>query len=348
MARHVHLGTLFATDANEVKDALRRQVFSKQAMRGGQELLLWIFGALLLFLARVYWRLPPEELFVMGTLLFRTILVANRAQLAYQMAMVSESAFWSMHDTIAEAEAQRETVSGSKAPALKSACVFDNVGFSYGDKPVLIGSSFTIAAGKVTTITGTSGAGKTTIADLLLGLHSPDSGEIRVDEVPLRQLDITSWRELVGYVPQEVLLFHDSVLSNVTLGETSLSRDDARLALEAAGAWDFVSKLPQDLDTIVGERGTLLSGGQRQRIAVARALIHKPALLILDEATSALDPATEAEICRNLEDLSRRTGLTILAISHQSAWVETAHRVFHLSGGRIREVARESILGAAS
>ncbi|MGH6932367.1 MAG: ABC transporter ATP-binding protein, partial [Dongiaceae bacterium] len=348
MARHVHLGVLFAKDANEVRDALRRQVFSKQSMRGGQELLLWVFGALLLFLARVHWSMPPEELFVMGTLMFRTILVANRAQLAYQMAVVSESAFWSLHDTIAEAEAERETVSGTTVPELKSACAFDNVSFAYGETPVLNAVYLDIAAGAITTITGASGAGKTTIADLLLGLHHPDSGEIRVDGIALRELDITRWRELVGYVPQEVLLFHDTVFSNVTLGETELTRDDARVALEAAGAWDFVSQLPSGLDTIVGERGTLLSGGQRQRIAVARALIHKPVLLILDEATSALDPDTEAAICGNLDDLSKRTGLTILAISHQSAWVESAARIFHLSHARVREVSKESLLGAAS
>ena len=120
------------------------------------------------------------------------------------------------------------------------------------------------------------------------------------------------------------------------------------MALQAAGAWEFVSQLPEGLDTIVGERGTLLSGGQRQRIAVARALIHKPVLLILDEATSALDPETEAAICRNLYDLSMQTGLTILSISHQPAWIEAAHRVYHLSQARISEISRETVIGSTS
>jgi ATP-binding cassette subfamily C protein len=132
------------------------------------------------------------------------------------------------------------------------------------------------------------------------------------------------------------VLFHDTVLANVTLGEEDLTREDAETALEAAGAAEFIAHLPGGIDSIVGERGTLLSGGQRQRIAVARALVRKPLLLILDEATSALDPETEASICRNLKDLSRRTGLTILAISHQPAWVEAADRVYRVEGRRVR------------
>jgi ATP-binding cassette, subfamily C, bacterial len=127
------------------------------------------------------------------------------------------------------------------------------------------------------------------------------------------------------------------VLANVTLGDPQLGREDAKAALVAAGAWDFVTQLPRGLDSIVGERGMLLSGGQRQRIAVARALINRPSLLILDEATSALDPSTEAAICRNLRGLVAKTRLTILAITHQSAWGETAHRVYHLERGQVTE-----------
>ena len=153
----------------------------------------------------------------------------------------------------------------------------------------------------------------------------------------LGDADLARWREMVGYVPQEVILFHDSVLANVTLGDPDLGPEDARAALAAAGAWEFVTQMPQGLDSIVGERGTLLSGGQRQRVAVARALIHRPALLILDEATSALDPNTEAAICRNLKDLVADTGLTIVAITHQSAWVEAAHRVYHVERGQVTE-----------
>ncbi len=337
MARQVRFGALFAADARSVNRALRRQVWGKQAVRSGQEVMLWAIGCGLLFVAAVFWKLPLQELIVMGALLFRTVLMFNRAQQWYQMAALSESAFWGMRETIAETERERETFSGTGKPRFRRACTFDNVTFAYGDNTVLRNVSLTIRAGEITTITGASGAGKTTIADLLLGLHLPNSGNIRIDDMPLGQIDLVRWREMVGYVPQEVILFHDSVLANVTLGDPALSRDDAEGALAAAGAWEFVSQMPQGIDSIVGERGTLLSGGQRQRIAVARALIHRPALLILDEATSALDPNTEVAICRNLQDLVAQTGLTIVAITHQSAWVEAAHRAYHVERGQVSE-----------
>jgi len=337
MARHVRFGALFATDARSVNKALRRQVWGKQAVRSGQDEMLFASGCGILYVAATFWKLPLQEVIVMAALLFRTVLMFNRSQQWYQMAVLSESAFWGLRETIAEAEREREIVSGRSTPNFKNACRFDSVTFGYGDKTVLRTVSLTIKAGEITTLTGKSGAGKTTIADLLLGLHRPDSGEVYIDDMPLAEADLARWREMVGYVPQEVILFHDSVLANVTLGDPELGRDDAQAALIAAGAWDFVSQMPQGLDSIVGERGTLLSGGQRQRIAVARALIHRPALLILDEATSALDPNTEAAICRNLKDLVAQTGLTIVAITHQSAWVEAAHRVYHVERGQVTE-----------
>ena len=184
---------------------------------------------------------------------------------------------------------------------MKRACVFDRVSFSYGDKVILRDVSFEVAAGAITAVTGASGAGKTTIADLILGLMSPAAGTIRLDDVPLTEVDIIQWREMVGYVPQDVILFHDTVMANVTLGDAAYTAADVEAALKSVDALDFVAQLPLGLQTVVGERGSLLSGGQRQRIALARALIHQPSLVILDEATSALDPGTEAAICQSLK-----------------------------------------------
>ena len=220
-------------------------------------------------------------------------------------------------------------------PTLKKGCEFRGVSFAYGRKTVLDDVSLTIPAGKLTTVTGASGAGKTTVADLLLGLHRPASGEIFVDGVPLGEIDLLRWRSRVGYVPQEVILFHDTVFANVTLGEPDLAAADVQTALEEAGAWDFVAQLPDGIEAIVGERGTMLSGGQRQRIALARALIHQPQLLILDEATSALDPETELAICRNVKALGVRRQLTVIAITHQPSWVTAADQVYRLEGHRV-------------
>ncbi len=144
-------------------------------------------------------------------------------------------------------------------------------------------------------------------------------------------MDIKAWRSMIGYVPQETFLLHDSILLNVTLGDPKLTEEAAIQALKASGAWDFMRELPKGIQHVVGERGGKLSGGQRQRIMIARALVHQPKLLILDEATSALDPETEASICQTMQGLKGQ--LTILAISHQEALMEAADRVYRIEHG---------------
>jgi ATP-binding cassette subfamily C protein len=165
----------------------------------------------------------------------------------------------------------------------------------------------------------------------VIGLLRPQSGAVLIDGRPLSELDLKAWRHMIGYVPQETLLLHDSVMHNVTLDDPRLSEEDAIRALKSAGGWEFVERLPQGIYSTVGERGGKLSGGQRQRIMIARALVNRPRLLILDEATSALDPASEAAIGRTMQQL--RGDLTILAISHQTALVDAADRVYRLEKG---------------
>ena len=144
-------------------------------------------------------------------------------------------------------------------------------------------------------------------------------------------------------MPQETVLLHDSILHNLTLGDPDLSEEDAERALKAAGAWNFVSRLPDGMETVVGERGGKLSGGQRQRIVIARALINNPALLILDEATSALDSNSEQAVRQTMENLKGQ--LTILAISHNRAMVSAADRVYQLIDGRARLLDVDGVPG---
>jgi len=178
---------------------------------------------------------------------------------------------------------------------------------------------------------GASGAGKTTVVDLITGLLQPTDGQILIDSASLKDCSLEAWRGMIGYVPQEVLLLHDTVLHNVTLGDPAFDQADAERALRAAEAWDFVAAMPEGLNTIVGERGGTLSGGQRQRLCIARALVRRPRLLILDEATSALDPHSEAAICDTLAAL--RGQMTILAVSHQTRLASIADRVLRLQDG---------------
>jgi len=171
---------------------------------------------------------------------------------------------------------------------------------------------------------------------LITGLLTPHEGTVWIDDLPLTQIDLRGWRKMIGYVPQETLLLHDTVLVNVTLGAPELTEQDVERALRDAGAWDFVAEMPERIHSVVGERGLRLSGGQRQRITIARALVHKPQLLILDEATSALDPISEADICRSLRELKGK--LTILAITHQKALFDAADTVFRLDDGKVQFV----------
>jgi ATP-binding cassette subfamily C protein len=275
----------------------------------------------------------------MSLLLIKTLTVIGRVQEDLQAVNVAESGYWAIRSVIEDAKNAREQRPMGRAPSLSHAIEIRDVSMTFGRNRVLDKISFEIPAGKVTAIVGASGAGKTTLVDLILGLYEPSTGKILIDRAPLSKLDIMKWRSMVGYVPQELVLFHDTIMANVSLGDPSFTPDDAERALRQAGAWDFVSQLSDGPEHVVGERGAVLSGGQRQRIALARALIHKPRLLILDEATSALDPATEAEIVRNVRELADRDGITVVSISHQSSWMAVADKRVRLEGGRVNELA---------
>jgi ATP-binding cassette subfamily C protein len=332
MGRQGHFAQLFDDKISDLRQALRRQTLSTQMIRGLQEPILTFCLVIGFYLAVRYWSIPISELLVIGLLLQRTVSRMNRIQKLLQEGSIVESAYWAIHNLVDESSQQREVMHGTRQPSLTRGCSMHDISFAFGDKQVLQGVSIEVPANQVTVIMGASGVGKTTLTDLLLGLYRPDQGEILIDGVSLEEIDLQAWRAMVGYVPQELILFHDTVLANVTLGDESLSLEQARAALEAADAWDFVAALPEGIMNVVGERGAKLSGGQRQRIALARALVHKPSLVILDEVTSALDPETEAEICRNIRNLS--SSLTILAITHRPAWVEAADRVYELGDDR--------------
>lgn len=333
MAREKSAETILIKNTTRLNKALQKQVLSRELLRALQEPLRTVFLIGGLYVALLYWRLPMSTVMVLIFLIARLLKQLGKVQQEYQRMVTLESAYWSMRETIHKAEAQQEQVSGNLPPAFEQGICLDQICFAYGQKQVLQKLSLNFAKGQITAIVGPSGSGKTTSVDLVTGLLTPQQGEVWIDNQPLSKLDLRSWRQMIGYVPQENLLLHDTILTNVTLGDPKLSENDAVNALRAAKAWDFVKSLPQGLLSSVGERGGNLSGGQRQRIAIARALVHKPKLLILDEATTGLDPTSEAAVCDTLQQLGGE--ITILAISHQSALVEIADKTYRIDDGGI-------------
>lgn len=331
MARESLADRVLQAETSELNQAIQRQVFSSEVLQTTQEVMLTTIVILGVYVALVHWSIPLAEVIMLAVVLGRVLSYLSKVQRQYQKVTTKESAYWSLEETIHRAEAVAEHAGGDVEPHLDREIRLEQVSFAYGDSPVLKELSLCLPAGSFTTLVGPSGVGKTTVVDMVIGLLEPMAGRVLVDGIPLRTLEQRRWRSLIGYVPQENLLLHDSLLANVTLGDRRFSEADVEEALRSAGAWDFVSKLPEGIHTLVGERGVRFSGGQRQRIMIARALVHRPRLLVLDEATSALDPESEAAICTTLRALRGR--ITVLAISHQSALVEAADRIYRLRDG---------------
>ena len=340
MARENLANTLLEGDTTQLNRALQKEIVSKEALRALQEPMLAILIAAGLYVALVRFGMSLASVMLLAFLLVRVLLYLSRMQREYQKMVTSESAYWALQAAIDGARSESEDPPDGATPVLRHAIRFENVGFQYRDRWILRNVALTIPAGGITALVGASGAGKTTVVDLVTALLRPQEGEIWIDDLPLQRVDWRAWRRMIGYVPQDTILLHDTVRNNVTLGDPELTEADAEAALRAAGIWDLVSGLPEGLDTVVGERGGKLSGGQRQRVALARALAHTPSVLILDEATSALDPETETAICRTLEGL--RGELTIIAISHQSPLVDVADRVYRVGDGTASLVAGDA------
>ncbi len=212
---------------------------------------------------------------------------------------------------------------------------FDRVSFRYEHEPVLESVSFVVPKGRIVAIVGPSGAGKTTLLELVARFHDPVAGVVSLDGVPLGRLSLRSLRGMIGLVSQETVVLNDTVHANIAYGKPAATREEVRHAAQAANALEFVDRLPQGFETLLGERGTRLSGGQRQRIAIARALLRDPPILMLDEATSALDTESERLVQEAIDRLM--ADRTVLVVAHRLATVQHADEILVLDGGRIVE-----------
>ena len=229
-------------------------------------------------------------------------------------------------------------------PPLKENLALKQVTFDYGNGPVLKTIDLTLKAGETVAVVGPSGGGKSTLIDLFLRFYDPTSGTIELDGIDIRRFNLAAYRRLFGIVPQETILFNDTVRNNIAYGRASVRDEDIMAAAKIAQAHDFVIELPKGYDTFIGDRGTRLSGGERQRLAIARAVLSKPAILVFDEATSSLDNKSEQVVQAAIDRVIQ--GRTTILIAHRLSTVRRADRIIVINDGRIvEEGTHDALMG---
>jgi ATP-binding cassette subfamily C protein len=288
-------------------------------------------------------RLPLASLLILVFLFARLLPMASLMQQSYQFIVNMLPAFAAATDLKKRClKAQEKTPDVLEDPVrLERNLVFHNVSFRYNNEPdafALSDVNISLPAQSMTGVVGPSGAGKTTLSDLLMGLLTPERGDILVDGRPLGGERLHAWRQAIGYVPQETFLFHDTIRANLLWARPEATEEELWSMLGLASADRFVTQMSAGLDTVIGDRGIRLSGGERQRIALARALLRKPTLLVLDEATSALDAESERTIQRAIEQLHGK--MTIVVIAHRLSTMRWVDRIIVLEEGRVVEAGR--------
>ena len=294
--------------------------------------LLWI-GARQVLVTQT---MQPAQLIVFLTFVMRLLQPLNRlSQIrpVAQQALAASDRLFELLDLPTEDALDRGT---RTVATFERSLEFEKVSFAYEKEPVLSDITFSAKKGQVIAVVGPSGSGKSTLMDLIPRFYEPASGRVLLDGVDTREIKLSALRSLTGIVSQDTVLFHDTVRNNIAYGNTRrFSTEQIEAAAHAANAHEFISRLPDGYDTVLGERGARLSGGQRQRIAIARALLVDPPILILDEATSALDTESERLVQQAIDRLLQ--GRTVFVIAHRLSTVEHADMILVLTAGRIVE-----------
>lgn len=295
----------------------------------GAVLILWFAGKDILA-----GNLDPGRffLFLFATLsLMQPVRAISNLNIDIQQGLAAAKRIFEVLDTQPKIKNRPDAV---KIESLDKNVAFEKVYFSYdGDKKVLSDINFEVKAGEVAALVGPSGAGKSTLMDLLIRFYDPIKGEIKIDGIDLRRVELGSLRNLMGIVTQETILFNDTVWNNIAYGHENASEKRVYDAARAANAHDFIQATPQGYQTIIGDRGVKLSGGEKQRLAIARALFKNPPILIFDEATSSLDSESEALVQEAIDRLMK--GRTVFVIAHRLSTIQNVDMIVVLEHGRI-------------
>jgi subfamily B ATP-binding cassette protein MsbA len=305
----------------------------------GVAFIIWYGGGLV-----ITGEMKPGEFFSFLTAMFMAygpVRKMSAANVAVQRALAGAQRVFSVLDL--ESELSKD---GGKQslPPIKNQLEFSNVSFSYegAQDPSLDRINLTVRVGEVVALVGASGSGKTTLVSLVPRFYRPTEGQVTIDGMDIRLVDRSSLRRQIGIVSQETVLFDDLIRHNIAYGRPDATEEQIIEAARAAYAWEFIERLPQGLDTFVGENGLKLSGGQRQRLAIARAILRDPPILILDEATSALDSESEKLVQQALANLMKDR--TTLVIAHRLSTVQHADRLVVMQRGRIEEIGTHAEL----
>lgn len=292
--------------------------------------------ALLVYIAMGYWQTNFATLLIFLYVFFRLIPTLSAFHSDYGQALIYIPSLDEIDKIQKEAVGHHEESGKRTFTHLKESIVFDHIVFGYQQKEgVLKDITLTIRKGESIAVVGASGAGKTSLVDLLLGLLTPLKGTVLIDTIPLTTYDIASWRKKVGYLSQDVFLFHDTLRANLAWIAPRTSESDINQAIKAAYAEEFINKMPEGLNTVIGDRGVKLSGGQRQRIALARLLLQNPDIIVFDEAMSALDSHSETLVQKAIATHLKKK--TKIIISHRLSSVKEADKIYVLKKGRIAE-----------
>ena len=272
-------------------------------------------------------------------MLYTPVKKLSRVHLQIEQAAASAERIFDVLDTAIDVQDQPDAVAFEEPV---ESITFENVSFSYGEKPVLQNIQLDVPAGTRVAIVGGSGAGKTTLVSLLPRFYDPASGRVLFNGRDLKSFTLASLRRQIGLVTQDTVLFNDTVANNIAYGTAAASRDDIIAAAKRANAHDFISAMPDGYDSVIGELGARLSGGQRQRLAIARAMLRNPPIMLLDEATSALDTESERLVQSALTELMRDR--TVFAIAHRLSTVISSDLIIVMDQGRIAESGRHEEL----